>query len=380
MIRGVNIGSWLVIEKWMSDSLLDWATAIDQYTFDSLPGSDLLLRLHWETYFTEADVRKIASWGLNTLRIPIGYWSYDNEGTPFKTGADFYLERAIHWARRHGLKVLVDCHGSPGSQNGKDSSGRVGNVQWQTGTNLNKSIAVLQQMAKKYGSREYADVVLGLELTNEPDYGGNNNFNVTKRWAEEAYHAVKAAATNPDLLVVMHDAWAGPSEWIDVGAALARTGTSGRADFVVDTHLYENQDPSDLSNQASHIAKACNWTTTHFPARDSVPVLVGEFSSQTNVCANPDGSTVGGHECAVVGCQCSSNVAMELWRRPLIDATRRFVEAQLDVFERSSRGWFIWSYKGPGAWSMERMFELGVVGPKITDRVFPDQCGLGLAR
>ncbi|TKA42746.1 hypothetical protein B0A49_12761, partial [Cryomyces minteri] len=41
------------------------------------------LKTHWESYFNESDVQKIASWGINALRIPIGYWAYDNAGTPY---------------------------------------------------------------------------------------------------------------------------------------------------------------------------------------------------------------------------------------------------------------------------------------------------------
>lgn len=47
----------------------------------------------------------------------------DNTGTPYISyglgqGADYYLEKAIGWAQTAGIRVWVDCHGSPGSQNG----------------------------------------------------------------------------------------------------------------------------------------------------------------------------------------------------------------------------------------------------------------------
>ena len=106
----------------MDYDVFDGTDAVDQWTFDSTDGAESKLQQHWSTYFTEADVKKIASYGINVLRIPIGYWSYDNAGTPYVKGADAYLEKAIGWARNAGLKVLVDCHGSPGSQNGFDNS------------------------------------------------------------------------------------------------------------------------------------------------------------------------------------------------------------------------------------------------------------------
>lgn len=147
----------------MVPDFFNGTNATDQHSFDSTLGAKAKLKSHWKTYFTEDDVEKIASWGINALRIPIGYWAYDNSGTPYIKGADAYLEKAIGWARKNSLKVLVDCHGSPGSQNGFDNSGQSGVVKWQTPSNMNKSIAVLEKMARKYGSMNYSDVVFGID-------------------------------------------------------------------------------------------------------------------------------------------------------------------------------------------------------------------------
>lgn len=96
-----------------------FSSAVDQYTFDSIPGSPAALEEHWATFFTESDIQELAATGLNALRIPIGFWAYDNKDTPYQTGADKYLEKAIGWAKHCGMYVWVDLHGSPGSQNGK---------------------------------------------------------------------------------------------------------------------------------------------------------------------------------------------------------------------------------------------------------------------
>jgi len=42
----------------------------------------------------------------------------------------FYLKRLLQWADEIGLKILLDLHGAPGSQNGFDNSGRRGDVHW----------------------------------------------------------------------------------------------------------------------------------------------------------------------------------------------------------------------------------------------------------
>ena len=56
---------------------------------------------------------------LNHVRIPIGYWAYEvASGEPYIQGQYEYLLKAIGWAGKHGLKVIIDLHGVPGSQNG----------------------------------------------------------------------------------------------------------------------------------------------------------------------------------------------------------------------------------------------------------------------
>lgn len=56
---------------------------------------------------------------LNHVRIPIGYWAFEvGPGEPYITGQLPYLQKAISWAGTYGIKVIVDLHGAPGSQNG----------------------------------------------------------------------------------------------------------------------------------------------------------------------------------------------------------------------------------------------------------------------
>src|SRR5436309_736059 len=103
-----------------------------------------------------------------SIRIPVGFWAYDNTDTPYIKGADAYLEKAIGWAKAAGIKVWIDLHGCPGSQNGNDNSGHTGGVEWQKSDNIDRTINVLMTIAQKYGSADYAGTVVGLELANEP--------------------------------------------------------------------------------------------------------------------------------------------------------------------------------------------------------------------
>lgn len=66
-LRGVNIGGWLVLEKWMNGDVFTGAgaDAADEFNFDSTDGAAEALDKHWSTWFTEADVQTLKSYGLN---------------------------------------------------------------------------------------------------------------------------------------------------------------------------------------------------------------------------------------------------------------------------------------------------------------------------
>lgn len=389
-VYGTNTGGHLIVEKWMTPDLFEGTNATDQWTLDQTDGAKEKLENHWDTYYTKEDFIAMKEWGLNTIRIPIGYWAYDNSDTPYLQGADRYLERMIEWCRQLGLWVLVDCHGSPGSQNGFDNSGRSGEAHWQSDDNLGKSIAVLRTIAQKYGSMKYADVVWGIQMVNEPISWDNNNLTVTQHWTQKAYPIVRATAANKDLKILMHDGFMGPSNWLDTGAAInsrasahnptGRRGsrtTDSTSHFALDTHLYQNQAPEDKNlTQQEHIAKACAWTHTNLLANSTSPfeLYVGEFSAATDICANPDGSTLAGSACYTDGCQCANNVDIEDWQGPLKDATREFFEAELEAFESAANGWFVWSWKGPGGWGLENLVREGVVGRSVEERKFKGVC------
>jgi glucan 1,3-beta-glucosidase len=88
---------------------------VDEYTYTQTLGkteAQRRLNQHWATWITEADFKEIASFGLNHVRIPVGYWALNPlPGDPYVQGQLAYLDQAIVWARNAGLKVMLDIHG-----------------------------------------------------------------------------------------------------------------------------------------------------------------------------------------------------------------------------------------------------------------------------
>ena len=166
-IRGVNLGNWLVLEKWMNPALFAGTEAEDEtWLTRLLPPGILKNRLiaHRESYITEKDFEKIAGLGLNLVRIPVPYFIF-GDYPPYGECISL-LDRAFTWAEKYGLRILIDLHTTPGCQNGYDNGGIVGVCKWHKDkTAVKYCLRVLERLAARYKDRPG---LFGLEVVNEP--------------------------------------------------------------------------------------------------------------------------------------------------------------------------------------------------------------------
>ncbi len=166
-LRGVNLGGWLVLEQWMTPTLFAGTDAVDEYTFMQTPGARARLRQHQKTFIQEEDFRWMRANGVNAVRIPVGYWILEGDD-PYVSSIG-RLDWAFAMAEKYDIEVLLCLHGAPGSQNGRDHSGRVGPARWYTQkTYRERTTKVLLALAERYKRHPR---FWGLELLNEPKPG-----------------------------------------------------------------------------------------------------------------------------------------------------------------------------------------------------------------
>ncbi|KAK6433269.1 hypothetical protein LTR95_010550, partial [Oleoguttula sp. CCFEE 5521] len=218
VIRGVNLGGWLVTEEWITPSVFSSTRTDDEWSLCNALGKDKCrsqLENHWKTFFTRDDFVDIKATGLNAIRIPVGYWAVDvQEDEPYVGGQYPYLIQAVGWASEIGLQVLIDLHGAPGSQNGQDNSGLIGPVLFPSNsTNSDRSLTVLRNLTQEFTKDIYGSTVTGIELLNEPRLS-DPNFPMTqlRSFYADAAEIVRNASTRP-LNITFHDAFWGPSYW-----------------------------------------------------------------------------------------------------------------------------------------------------------------------
>ena len=72
-LKGVNLGGWLVLERWMTPGLFKGTEARDEYDFMKTPGAQEKLKKHHKEFIKEEDFQWMQGNGVNAVRIPIGY-------------------------------------------------------------------------------------------------------------------------------------------------------------------------------------------------------------------------------------------------------------------------------------------------------------------
>lgn len=166
-IKGVNLGNWLVLEKWMLPELFEGTGAEDEVWLNRKMNPAELkekMKEHRDTFITEQDFAFIKEQGIWLLRIPVPYFIFGDR-PPFN-GCVEYLDKAFDWAEKYGLQILIDLHTVPGSQNGYDNGGLTGVCKWcKNPEEVEFALTILERLAKRYGQREG---LYGIEVLNEP--------------------------------------------------------------------------------------------------------------------------------------------------------------------------------------------------------------------
>ena len=374
-IRGVDLGGWLVLEPWITPSVFKQfentprnETAIDEYSLNLRLGpveAQRHLEEHWSTWVTEEDFKRIKEYGLTHVRIPFGWWIFGDAPAYYHNIS--HLDRGLDLAHKYGIKVLLDLHAAPGSQNGFDNSGVVcksiqyGNnpatdtqevPAWSTNkTNLEITTEILKKTALRY---KHHPAVWGLEFVNEPGWGVD--FDVLKQWYMDTYHVLRDI--QPHWQLVMEESFR-PFNWEGFMA-----NKTEYFNVMLDSHIYLafNSNIIEMTDETEILKQSCVQTQrVDFMENRELPTIVGEWSLAADDCARwLNGFWVGNRK-TDSGFNCSKNNYSE-------NFYIQIAKNQLFSFERAE-GWMFWNFKNEleDEWSWFRMVELGWVPRNAKD-------------
>jgi len=173
LLRGVGLGNWLLAEGYMwgfDDAGPQSPRQIEAFIEDLLGATDAAAfwRTFRERFIAEADIGRIATEGMDHVRLPINARLVIDEHGRLLDDGIALVDRLIEWCRTHGLWVVLDLHGAPGGQTGTnidDSPRGLPDLFLESGAYRDLTITLWRQLARRYRDEP---VVAGYDLLNEP--------------------------------------------------------------------------------------------------------------------------------------------------------------------------------------------------------------------
>ncbi|GJC95730.1 endo-beta1,6-glucanase [Colletotrichum higginsianum] len=289
-IRGVNLGSLFVFEPWIANG--EWnniGCGGQQSEFDCVMNtgqerSDAAFQKHWDTWITEGDLDEMMGYGINTIRIPLGYWLDE-------TLVD---KNSEHFPR------------SPGFYN-----------DYQYGRSI-KFLEFLRKLAHDHSELRNVGTI---QLVNEPTNWDSSVQSLRSTFYKNAYNAIRK---------VERDLGVTPNNYVHIQMMSSLWGSGNPVEFLDDTYFTAFDDHRYLKwankndvpwTHESYISTSCADNRNGDAAG---PTIVGEWSiSPPDEIESSDG-----------------------WNRNTQkDFYRRWFAAQVLAYERSTAGWVFWTWK-----------------------------------
>ncbi|KAH8821332.1 putative endo-beta-1,6-glucanase [Xylogone sp. PMI_703] len=282
-IRGVNLGSMFVFEPWIAGQ--EWnriQCGPYKSEFDCVSGlgqakANSVFQDHWNTWITQADIQQMKSYGLNTIRIPLGYWMDESlvysDSEHFPQGGLTYLERVCGWASDAGFYIILDLHGAPGAQvaTNPDTGQNAPSPGFYVNYQFDRAISFLGWLARiVHTNNNYRNVGM-IEIVNEPVQNANSVGAMRSYYYPKAFDAIRnvenslgITSNNQLHIQMMNNKWGSgdPTQYLTNNWFAA-----------YDDHRYLKWDTSVPVSQSSYISTSC-----HDDRGGNWPTIVGEWS------------------------------------------------------------------------------------------------------
>ena len=176
-LRGVNLGGWFSQCDYSKERL--------------------------DNFITEPDFAKIASWGVDHVRIPVDYNIFENEDGSYKEDGFRRISDALVLCEKYGLKTVLDLHKTAGFS--FDSYGESESGFFESEELQERFYKLWEQFAQRYGS--LSDRV-AFELLNEVT--DKEYIDVWNRVAAKCIERIRVYA--PDTVILVGSYWNNSAE------------------------------------------------------------------------------------------------------------------------------------------------------------------------
>lgn len=199
ILRGVNLGGWLIQESWMcpvNGEDRKWANLDTLELLESRFTQDQVQKLldtYQDNWITENDLKTIAALGCNVVRVPFWYRNFmkDELGTWLTENLDENpgirrLDWVIEIAEKYDMYVILDMHGCPGGQSMDHCCGTLCENRLYTDEQCQQTMELLwTTLAQRYCDNP---TIAAYDIMNEPqNNGGYEGANSYDPWESTSW-------------------------------------------------------------------------------------------------------------------------------------------------------------------------------------------------
>lgn len=194
ILRGTNIGGWLVLEDWMC-GISDESGSADRFSLTTLENrfgaeqARTLVEAWAENWLTTADFDELANIGFNVIRLPFSFRTVQNADGSWRDDAFTRMDWAIAQAKARGIYVIVDFHMWPGQE--ADYSAISENTD--DGQNQRNAVGEIWKKVAEHYLGESS--ICAFDVINEPT-GSYGDY-----LQQDLYNAVRSVDANRIIIV-----------------------------------------------------------------------------------------------------------------------------------------------------------------------------------
>ncbi|CAE7234919.1 exgA [Symbiodinium natans] len=348
--KGVNLGGWLLLEpgpsyplfmqhplKDKSEARCEWDIMKGLAAKMGKMGAAEVVRSHRETHTTKADFQRVRSCGLNSVRLPFGYWvvTEPRPKEPYVGPALDYIDRAVSWAEEFNLQIVLDLHGCPGGESPEAPCGRRQRPEsrWHwSHWDFQASLKVLQILAQRYAQRS---CVTGIAVCNEPS--GEVPAKALISYYSKAVDVIRKAGMDAQRVAVVLPVFQRPEGEEGFIQKWAKSTKGKHRNVCFDVHCYHCFENQFHGKTFAEQLRAVEANTEMFKL---YPMVAGEWSLGLGqatwcTCGDLDEDTV----LSIFGVQ------------------------QQEAFKGASHGSFFWNWKEDPdnkEWHFQHAWDLGL--------------------
>lgn len=180
--KGMGLGGWLEPEGYMflMSGFANSPSQIQNKIQDliGVDNTNLFYTAFRQNFVTESDIKALANWGFNLVRVPFHYNILTPTASPgvYLESGFAIFDSLLSWCTKYHIYAILDMHCAPGGESDQTISDYDPSVPslWQDTAKQTRTVDIWRTIAQRYHDNP---IVAGYDILNEPrwDFPNNNN-------------------------------------------------------------------------------------------------------------------------------------------------------------------------------------------------------------